>query len=60
MIKIGNDLIIDKITNVKVYTVDENGNKTFLQDFVDLEPIEPMTDKNIVYEPLHTQDIETE
>ena len=60
MIKIGNDLIIDKITNVKVYTVDENGNKTFLQDFVVLEPIEPMTDKNIVYEPLHTQDIETE
>lgn len=56
----GNDLIIDKITNVKVYTVDENGNKTFLQDFGDFEPIEPMTDKNIVYEPLHTQDIETE
>ena len=52
-----NDLIIDKITNVKVYTVDENGNKTFLQDFVDLEP---MTDKNIVHEPLHTQDIEIE
>lgn len=58
----GNNLIIDKMTNVKVYTVDENGNKFFLQDFVDLEPvdIEPMTDKNIVYEPLHTQDIETE
>ena len=52
-----NDLIIDKITNVKVYMVDENGNKTFLQDFVDLEP---MTIKNIVYEPLHTQDIKTE
>ena len=51
-----NNLIIDKITNIKVYTVDKNGNKTFLQDFVDLEP---MTDKDIVYEQPDTQDIET-
>lgn len=48
------ELIIDKITNVKVYTVDENGNKIKLADWDDVIPVAFPQE---IYEPPNTQDV---
>lgn len=52
-----NDLIIDKMTNVKIYTVDENGHKIKLADWDDVTPVAFPQD---IYEPPNTQDVEIE
>lgn len=50
-----NDLIIDKMTNVKIYTVDENGNKIKLADWDDVIPV---AFPQKIYVPPNTQDVE--
>ena len=53
----GNDLIIDKMTNVKIYTVDENGNKIKLADW---DYVIPVAFPQKIYEPPNTQEVEIE